>query len=73
MSGIDSKIARYGLFESDLLRENGHVFVELVKLGFRQQGSSCLVCGIVRRRDGCNSPCKGPVEVSLRETAAANK
>lgn len=26
----------------------------------------CLKCGIVRRRDGNNSPCKGPVKVGLR-------
>lgn len=26
----------------------------------------CRVCGIVRRKDGKNSPCKGPVAVGPR-------
>lgn len=26
----------------------------------------CRDCGIVKRRDGENSPCKGPVKVALR-------
>lgn len=26
----------------------------------------CKVCGVVRRRDGQNKPCKGPVKVTLR-------
>lgn len=28
----------------------------------------CRVCGVVRRKDGNNSPCKGPVAVGPRET-----
>lgn len=27
----------------------------------------CRVCGIVRRKDGKNSPCKGPVFVGPRD------
>ena len=27
----------------------------------------CRVCGIVQRRDGKNSPCKGPVSIGLRD------
>lgn len=30
----------------------------------------CRACGIVRRADGKNSPCKGPVAVGPRESAA---
>lgn len=27
---------------------------------------ACRVCGIVKRRDGNNKPCRGPVEVAIR-------
>jgi hypothetical protein len=27
----------------------------------------CKRCGIVRRRDGTNKPCSGPVRVELRQ------
>ena len=30
---------------------------------------SCRVCGIIQRRDGKNSPCKGPVSIGLREAS----
>lgn len=29
----------------------------------------CRVCGIVRRKNGQNSPCKGPVAVGPRDGA----
>lgn len=29
----------------------------------------CRVCGIVRRKDGKNSPCRGPVSVGPRDKA----
>ena len=29
----------------------------------------CQWCGIVKRRDGLNRPCKGVVRVTLREAA----
>lgn len=27
----------------------------------------CRVCGICRRHDGSNKPCKGPTSIGLRE------
>ncbi|WP_234086768.1 hypothetical protein [Azonexus sp. R2A61] len=27
----------------------------------------CLVCGVIQRRDGHQSACKGPVKVALRD------
>lgn len=27
----------------------------------------CIKCGIVKRADGKNGPCKGPVKVTLRD------
>lgn len=75
-TGIELKMARYGIEESDLLREHGHAFVDVAKLGFKNEWKACLDCGIVRRADGKNKPCKGPVALSLRnngerENAAA--
>ncbi len=32
---------------------------------------ACRACGVVRRADDKNSPCKGPVRVALRDTDAA--
>lgn len=31
---------------------------------------ACKLCGIVRRRDGKNKPCRGRVRVALRAEAA---
>lgn len=31
----------------------------------------CKACGIVKRRDGGNSPCRGKVRVELRENRIA--
>lgn len=28
----------------------------------------CKLCGIVKRRDGANKPCPGPVRVELRQS-----
>lgn len=33
----------------------------------RLQWECCRMCGIVRRRDGKNSPCKGPASVGPRD------
>ncbi len=62
------KIARYNLSEVDLLQENGRSFVDIAKLGLKHNGKCCLDfdCGIMRRLDGQNKPCKGPVELELR-------
>ncbi len=27
----------------------------------------CRVCGVIKRSDGLNKPCKGPTRISLRE------
>lgn len=63
---LDIKMARYNLTEADLLRENGHAFVEIGRLGLKHEGKACLACGIMRRHDGQNKPCKGHVGVALR-------
>ena len=63
---LDAKMTRYSLAEADLLRENGHAFVDVPKLGLKHDGKACLACGIMRRHDGQNKPCKGHVGVALR-------
>ena len=63
---LGTKMTRYKLTETDLLRENGHAFVDVSKLGLRHDGKACLDCGIMRRHDGQNKPCKGHVGVALR-------
>ncbi len=63
---LAAKMTRYGLTEPDLLRENGHAFVAVTKLQLRHDGKACLACGIMRRPDGQNKPCKGPVGLALR-------
>ncbi len=63
---LGTKMTRYNLTDTDLFRENGHVFVDVSKLGLRHNGKACLTCGIMRRQDGQNKPCKGHVSVVLR-------
>lgn len=31
----------------------------------------CLVCGLVKRRDGKNKPCKGPTRIALRDAGSS--
>ena len=63
---IKHKLVRYQIEEAEILHEAGHLFVPLTKLGLQREGQACLVCGTMRRRDGTNKPCKGPVAVTLR-------
>lgn len=63
---LDTRMSRYNLTDADLLRENGHVFVDVSKLGLRHNGKACLACGIMHRQDRQNKPCKGHVGVALR-------
>lgn len=63
---LEIKMKHYGLSEADLVREHGHAFVDVIKLGFDSDWKTCLACGIVRRADGKNNPCKGHVGVALR-------
>jgi hypothetical protein len=37
----------------DQALESGHIYY-------------CQVCGMVKRADGKNNPCKGPIKVALR-------
>lgn len=39
---------------------NGHTWFDF------HNTVACRTCGIVRRRDGANAPCRGPVRVALR-------
>ena len=39
----------------------GHLWLD------RAVGLCCLRCGVVRRSDGANKPCRGPAHVTLRE------
>lgn len=57
---------KYKLAESDVLLENGHAFIDLTKLGLTSAGKSCLDCGLMRRIDGKNALCKGPVKVGFK-------
>ncbi|HDR9105403.1 TPA: hypothetical protein QDB04_002244 [Burkholderia vietnamiensis] len=55
--------------------DNGHEFVPAARLGFREGSvladkEVCARCGIVKRLDGHNSPCKGRVRVALRDAGA---
>lgn len=34
---------------------------------------ACALCGTVRRRDGLNKPCKGPVPITLRADYPAGR
>lgn len=43
---------------------DGHVWGNVTSL---IPGECCRVCGIMRRRDKLNKPCKGPVEITLRK------
>jgi hypothetical protein len=54
------------------LKEHGHTFTLGSELGFDEQSVMsalyvCRDCGVLRRRYGDNSPCKGKVRVELRE------
>ena len=42
---------------------DGHAWVR--RDGYRYD--TCEICGIVRRADDKNNPCKGPVKIGLRE------
>ena len=64
---LDNKLAKYGLTEADLIVENGHRFVEVTKLGLLHKGMACLDCGFMRRADGKNKACKGPVKIEPRK------
>lgn len=66
MRETPQKMSRYNVTEVDLLRENGHSFMDVAKLGLKHDGKCCLDCGIMRRVDRQNKPCKGPVELELR-------
>lgn len=52
--------------EVDIHREVGHEFLEMKKLGMRQVGEACLNCGMMRRTQGINQPCKGRTSVRMR-------
>lgn len=59
---------------SEVLKENGHEFVTGESLGFHKasvlrKARVCSQCGIVRRADGQNKPCRGKVRVTARRAA----
>lgn len=45
---------------------DGHVWGNVKSLIL---GECCRVCGLMRRRDKQNKPCKGPVQITMREKA----
>jgi len=48
----------------ELDRANGgHVWVAIPQLKLSQ---TCSKCGIIKRSDGRNNPCRGPVSISMR-------
>ena len=49
--------------DSDGLRIGGHQWVEANDL---VKWPHCAVCGIIRRHDDKNKPCKGAAKLSLR-------
>ena len=63
---------------SEPMKENVHEFVTGAELGFTPISSLwalhvCRNCGIVRRKDGQNKPCRGKVRVELRDSDAGQK
>lgn len=66
MDHSKNKSPHYSFSEADLLRENGHQFVDVRKLGLSHFGKCCIDCGIMRSADGQNKPCKGLVKVQTR-------
>lgn len=58
---------RLNFSEEDLLRENGHSFVDASRLGLRIKCKCCILCGVVRRIAGNNKLCKGAAKVELRD------
>lgn len=63
---IQRAIEKFYLEERDVLRENGHAFVDVAKLRLSMEGKSCVLCGVMGRRGGTNVPCVGVVRVGLR-------
>ena len=43
------KMSRYNLAEADLLRENGHAFVDVARLGLKHDGKCCLTSRAIFR------------------------
>ena len=58
-------IGRFGTMFNVTARSNGHVWGFVVP-SILEGAESCAVCGMMRRRDDKNSPCKGPAKIELR-------
>lgn len=56
-----------------LIFENAHVFAPARARGLDHDWWCCSRCGIVRRRDGQNKPCRGRVRVALRALGEATQ
>lgn len=44
-----------------------HVWFEKKFIAFPKPLTCCRLCGIIKRADGKNKPCRGPVKVGLRD------
>jgi hypothetical protein len=60
-------IGRFGTMFKVTARTNGHVWGFVVP-SILKDTESCAVCGMIRRRDDKNGPCKGPVRIELRKS-----
>jgi hypothetical protein len=43
---------------------DGHVWGNVLSSSI--PGECCRICGMMRRRDNQNNPCKGPAQITLR-------
>lgn len=56
------------------LQEGRHAWASMRRFGDAfATWECCQICGVVRREDGKNNPCKGPVRVGPRATPQPGK
>lgn len=56
-----------------LIFESGHVFAPSRARGLDHDWWCCTRCGVIRRLDGQNKPCRGRVRVALRAPLAPSQ
>lgn len=63
---LTSSVIVMELMPSDHKNENGHIWAKMKSSNILNELHVCRECGIIRRKDGKNKPCKGKVRVTLR-------
>lgn len=59
-------MAKIEIEPSEYANENGHQWVKIKSENILNGKHSCKDCGILRRPDGRNKPCRGKVKIELR-------